>query len=115
MQQMHEHDDGQDAFVDYTEDFPGCIVAHARGRNMVILRKIDPVLASRIRADGKRASYEIEVRWLSRDARPNTDDYVCVESGPTFEYWQARELPSLHRAVQQQRLTNVFDHINLFG
>ena len=102
-------------FVDYTDDFPGCIAAHAKGRNVIVLYPIDPIEASRRRADGKRASYMIETRFLSRDARPGTDDYACVLYGPDFEYWQAKELPELHKAVKVGSLDEVslFDLIKL--
>lgn len=110
---MHDQET-QEMVVDYTDNFPGCIAAQARGRNVIILRKIDPIVASRIRADGKRASYEIETRFLSRDARPDTDDYVCVEYGPDFEYWQAKELQEMHRAIQKGGEINLFDHLHLY-
>jgi hypothetical protein len=100
--------------IDYTDAFPGCIAAQANGRNVIILRKIDPIVASRIRADGKRASYEIETRFLSRDARPDTDDYVCVEYGPDFEYWQAKELPKMHRVIKKGGEINLFELIRLY-
>lgn len=103
-----------DELVDYTSDFEGCIAAHAKGRNVLILRSIDPVEASRLRFDGKRAIYHVEYRFLSRDARPDTDDYVCVESGPENTFWQAKEVPSRHKAVKSNELTNLFDHLNCF-
>jgi len=112
MEMNMEHNG--ESIVDYTDNFPNCIIAQACGRNVVILSKIDPIEASHHRADGKRASYQIETRFLSRDARPDTDDYVCVEYGPDFEYWQAKELPALHRAVRKAGKINLFEHLRMY-
>lgn len=114
MSDTNMQHNGED-IVDYTDAFPDCIAAQASGRNVIILRKIDPIEASHHRCDGKRASYHIESRFLSRDARPNTDDYVCVEWGPDHEYWQAKELPSLHKAVRKGGEFNIFELIRIVG
>src|SRR5690554_2101495 len=96
--------------VDFTDSFPGCIAAQAKSDVCVILYRIDPIEASRRRLDRKRASYECEVRYLSRQARPGTDDYVCVQ-GSVVEYLQAKEFPRLHRAVRTAKPVNLFDHL----
>lgn len=103
-----------DAVIDYTDCFPDCIATHAKGRNVIILRSIDPILASRHRFDGKRASYQIQTRFLSRNDRPGTDDYVCVLHGPELEYWQAKELPALHKAIRAGREINLFEHLHCY-
>lgn len=114
--------------IDYTADFPNAIAAHAEGRNVLILSRLPELYQ---RADGVSARYELEYRWLSRDARPDTDDYVCVQ-GAENTYYTPTELLTIltddkhwHRSISPKKLkralnrlssgtTSLFDCFNLF-
>lgn len=75
--------------IDYTNFFPGSLIAEGRGRNILILSKLDKPLK---RFDGKQASYELEYRELSQNCRFSGDEaYACMLSNE-FTYWQNKEI-----------------------
>ena len=75
--------------LDYSHQFPNALVIQGKGSNFLILSRLDHPY---VRADGKKASYQIEYRWLSMDCQDENDDnYVCVK-GSEYTYWQRKEL-----------------------
>lgn len=64
------------------------IKAEAKDRNVIILRKLDSPYQ---RFDGRRVSYEIEYRWLSRTPTEKGDEVCCLR-GNEYSYWSSREL-----------------------
>ncbi len=82
--------------IDVSDSFPDCIQAERRGRQLLILNKLD---CSIRRFDGKMAGYELVHRWLS------CADEHCVE-GQDITYYQKKEIS----------LTDgLFDQFNLWG
>lgn len=79
---------------DVTEFYPHCVKAEQKGRNVLIMSKLDKPIK---RFDGKTASYELMYNWLSPDAPicPEDNyghlDYLCRVSGTDFTYWQKKE------------------------
>ncbi|HYW76209.1 MAG TPA: hypothetical protein VFA48_06245 [Gammaproteobacteria bacterium] len=61
------------------------IAVERRGRDALILRRLDEPCR---RFDGKRASYELEYRWLSQDG----DDGLACVRGSEVSLWQRREI-----------------------
>jgi hypothetical protein len=76
--------------IDYSQHFPGALIAQGRGRDFLVITKLDR--PTRARLDRKPARYEVLYRWLSRECTRDTDEaYVCVR-GSEVQYWQRREL-----------------------
>ena len=87
---------GMTDFVDDVSDqFPTAVKAEQKGKNILILRNIDPIK----RADGKMARYSLEYCWL-RDS----GDITSV-LGSDYTYWQKKEL---------KWNECLFDQVNLF-
>lgn len=93
--------------INLSEHFPNAICAHGRGKNMLIISKLDEPFQ---RLDRKRVSYQIEYRWLSIDVT-ETEAWACVK-GNEFSYWSLRELRETGFDVDNP--INLFDHFNLF-
>lgn len=66
-----------------TGRIPGCLKAEQRGKDVLILRRLD---RPRRRIDGRMAQYELEYRWLS-----NSADLTCV-LGNELSYWRPSEI-----------------------
>ena len=94
MTQTRESTEAVESIVDISEQFK-CLKAEQRGADVLILRKLDSPIQ---RMDGKRASYELEWRWLS-----NPRDVRCV-LGNEFSFWLASEI----RGWQTKGLFDVF-------
>lgn len=91
---------------EHFEHMSRVICAHGRGKNMLIMRKL---LNPYKRADGKRVSYEIEYRWLSKDVtEPEAHVFVM---GYEFSYWSRREIKETGFDVDNP--TNLFDCFSL--
>lgn len=92
--------------IDYTEQFNDVIIAQGKGRNVLILRKLDNKFK---RFDGKLAIYQLEHRWLSCDCQNEKDEaFVCV-LGNDFTYWQQKEIKSVLSGKVE-----MFDFFKLF-
>lgn len=91
---MTETTEAAETVIDVSEQFK-CLKAEQRGADVLILRKLDSPIQ---RIDGKRASYELEYRWLS-DPR-----HLCCVLGADFSFWLASEI----RGWQAKSLFDVF-------
>lgn len=100
------------AIVDYSEHFPGALIAQGKGTNFLALSKLKSPYYGRF--DGKPATYEVMYRWLSQPCEnPKDEVYVCVQ-GSECTYWQKKELPASVLADIKTGKINLFDHFNLF-
>jgi hypothetical protein len=100
-----------EAFVDYVSEFPDAIIAQGQNSNFIRIVKLDQPFR---RADGKKASYELEYRWLSTQCENENDQaWACVQ-GNEFTYWQAAEIKPLLAGLKAGKDVCVFDHFNLF-
>lgn len=81
--------------------------AHAQGRNVLILSHLDSPFR---RADGRRVSYCLEYRWLSKDPT-ETGEEVAFVKGQEYTYWSRREL---QETGALKKHTSLFDCFNLF-
>lgn len=91
--------------IDYSEALD-CLTAHGKGRNVLILRRLDKHIK---RFDGKKAQYVLEHRWLSCDCENEKDQAWACCQGQDYTYWQGSEIA---KAIGSQ---NLFDHFCLFG
>jgi hypothetical protein len=82
-------EDTEQEGVDITEQFPGCVKAEQRDRDVIIVRRLDHLHQ---RVDGRRVRFEIEWRWLTKP----TD--VHSVKGNEFTYWGYRDLRLIRRA-----------------
>lgn len=103
--------------IDYTDVYHGLnpsvadhvLAAQAEGRMFAILwREGDPApthtaFDRRGRRREVRCPYTLEKRWLSRDPRPDTDDFACVEYGPEMNPLTASEARNFVRAAKAGR------------
>lgn len=99
--------------IDYSHQkhWENALIAQGKGSNFIVIYKLDHPFQ---RADGKKASYELEYRSLSRECEHDDDDnYACVEF-QDITYWQAKEINSLLAGIKARREVNVFEHFNLF-
>ena len=80
--------------IDITEQFD-CVKAEKKDKNVLILRKLENKVT---RWDKKKADYEIEYRWLSKN------DIHCV-LGQEYSYWTEKEL---------NMNISLFEQLNLF-
>jgi len=80
---------------DISEEFPTAVKAEQKGKNILILRNINPIK----RLDGKMATYSLEHCWL-RDIKDTTSVL-----GNDYSYWQKKEL---------NWKESLFDQVNLF-
>jgi len=92
---MDENDLMLDIVIDISDEFPIAIKAEQSGKNILILRNINPMK----RADGKMATYSLEHQWL-RDS----GDITSV-LGNDYSYWQKKEL---------NWKESLFNQVNLF-
>src|SRR5690606_33765459 len=93
----------------YSGAFPDAVLAQGRGRDVLLLHKRDTPSK---RADGKRASYEVEHRWLSVGCERESDQaWACVQ-GSDITLWQRKELDGLFQAVKRGE-ANIFNHFFL--
>lgn len=75
--------------VDYSKHFEGCLKAMGKGRDVLVLWKLD---APCRRYDGKMGQYRLEHRWLSQECQNEHDEsYVCVRGSDTT-LWQLKEI-----------------------
>ena len=88
---------GCDEFLvdDISDQFPTAVKAEQKGKNILILRNINPMK----RVDGKMANLELEYRWL-RD-----EEDITSVLGSDYSYWQKKEL---------NWKECLFDQVNLF-
>jgi len=82
---------------DVTDQYPYCLKAERRGENVLILQKLETPIR---RLDGKRVSYQLSHKWLTRE-----DAELCEVLGDDYSYWSLKELD-----MQKQ----LFDQFNLF-
>lgn len=100
----------QQKLVDYSNAFPDALIAQGSGGNFLALYRRD---SPATRADGKKASYELDYRWLSQECEEETDQsWACVQ-GAEVTYWQRKELDKLIRKMERGDEVNLFDHFNL--
>lgn len=100
-----------EAFVDYGSEFPEALIAQGQDSNFIRIVELDEPFR---RADGKKASYEVEYRWLSAQCKNENDQaWACVQ-GNEFTYWQAAEIKPLLTQLEAGEDPCVFDHFNLF-
>lgn len=78
------------------------IVAEQKGKNVLILKKIEPTK----RFDGKIGTYRLEHRWLS-----NPNDVHAVQGSDTT-IWTKTELKALFAMIKQGK--SLFDYFQLF-
>jgi hypothetical protein len=103
--------------VDYTNKFPGALLAQGQGRHFLCLRRLD---APYQRADGKRTRYQLDYRELSCEAgNPDDEAYVCVQMSENT-YWLPSELKAMGINIRRKEPKscgptgfNIFDHVNL--
>lgn len=101
----------QSHIVDYIDSFEGALVAQGSGENFIAIRRLDQPFQ---RFDGKKASYELNHRWLSQECeRENDQAWACVQ-GAENTYWQRKEIERLIRQLDKGNEVNVFEHFNLF-
>lgn len=101
----------QQAIVDYDSAFPSALIAQGKGSNFLCLERLNEPYR---RADGKRALYQLEYRWLSSECQTTGDQsWACVQ-GREFTYWQRAEICKLLAALRQNKVINMFDHFQLF-
>ena len=94
MTQTCESPETAETTIDVSEQFK-CLKAEQRGTDVLILRRLDSPIQ---RMDGKRASYELEWRWLSNPR------HLCCVQGNEFSFWLASEI----RGWQTKSLFDVF-------
>ncbi len=100
-----------ETLVDYQESFSDSLAAQGKDDNVLILRKLDEPFK---RFDGKKASYQLDYRWLSENCEREDDQaWACVQ-GSEFTYWQRKEIEGLLRNLEKGNEVNLFDHCNLF-
>jgi len=86
---MVEYDENDEVVIkDVSHIFEGCVRAEQSADSVLILYKLDK---PRVRLDGKRASYELEYRWLSQYGTGHDDEVCCVQ-GSEVTLWQAKEI-----------------------
>lgn len=102
--------------IDYTDTYRemhpsvanGLLAVQAQGRMLVkFWREENPLLIDGFDKLGRRRQircpYTIESAWLSREARPDTDDFACVQCGPDVEHLTATEARKFVRAAEAGR------------
>lgn len=103
--------DNEQQIVDYSAHFKDAVMAQGRGTEFLCLTKLDRPF---VRADGKKALYQIENRWLSKECREENDGaYACCR-GQDFTYWQHVEIRSLLRKIREGKDVNLFEQFRLF-
>ena len=85
----------KDIIEDISEEFPTAIKAEKRGKDILILRNINPLK----RFDGKMARYSLEYQWLD-----DVNDTTSVR-GNDYSYWLKKEL---------NWKESLFDQVSLF-
>lgn len=95
--------------IDYSDAFPAATAAHGNQNNVLILNRLDQPFQ---RNDGKKATYQLEYRWLSTECAKETDEAWCCVLGNEFTFWQRKEVDIA--AIEAGRKT-LFDCFNLFG
>ena len=83
------------------------IKANAEEKNVLILSHMECPIT---RFDGKRVSYMVEYRWISKSPTEDGDEVCCV-LGNDCSYWSKRELKELGAFNEHSSL---FDCFNLF-
>lgn len=107
--------------IDYTEDYNRSYRAratcvHAVGREVLVFSRLEqprqiPTWDRLGRRRTVTVTHCIENLWLSREARPDTDDYACVQ-GSDYEYLTKTEArPFLREA--RRRDGSLFKCVNL--
>lgn len=103
--------DQEQSIIDYTSHFKDALLAQGRGTEFLCLGKLDRPFE---RFDGKKAIYQIEHRWLSKECREENDEaYACCK-GREFTYWQHTEIRSLLRKIREGKDVNLFEQFRLF-
>ncbi|MFY0990981.1 hypothetical protein [Halomonas sp. C05BenzN] len=101
-----------ESLVDYSESFQAALIAQGKGSNFLSLTRLDEPYE---RFDGKRASYELNYRWLSTDCQEEDDQaWACVQ-GAECTYWQHKEITKLLRQLKRHDDVDLFEHFDLFG
>jgi hypothetical protein len=98
MTQTCEAPEDAETIVDVSDQFK-CLKAEQRGMDVLILRKLNSPIQ---RVDGKRASFELEYRWLSDP----TDIHRAL--GDDYTFWRASEIPGW-------QTKSLFDVFRLFA
>ena len=94
--------------IDYTEEIHGCVAAEGRGKEVLILRKLETPVQ---RVDREYADYVLEYCWLSGWCENSGDQaWACVQ-GNEFSYWKQNEISP---DVLDGR-TSLFDEFRLFA
>lgn len=110
-------EDDEESVVDYTEEFSGYrsgnnyLLVQGRGNNVLALNKLPTPV---VRSDGKRASYELEYRWLSQSCEHSRDQAYVMVTDSEFIYLQRKEVSALLRHLKKGSEVVLFDYFNLF-
>lgn len=100
------------AVIEYSSNFADSLIAQGKGSNFLVLSKLDQPTS--LRADGKKAQFELVYRWLSQDCeRENDEAYACTQ-GSEVTYWQRKELKSGFFDRLKAGTINLFDEFSLF-
>jgi hypothetical protein len=101
--------------VDYSQAFPGAIIAQGRGFHFITVHKIED--GPQKRADGKRGGYLLEHRELSEKIiTPDDQCWACVLSSEN-QIWTLKELKQIGLSPgkkSQKSDYNIFNNINVF-
>lgn len=94
--------------LDISDRFLGAKIAQAKGSNCLILRELAftvPLLK------GKKATHQLEYRWLSCDIQDYSDAEVCVQ-GNEYIYVTAKEFREVSKTLKQGK--TLFDYFKLY-
>lgn len=94
--------------TDLTEHFPGCIAAHGRNKNLLVLRKL---VIPHKRFDGKISNYEITYLWLSCDVT-SPQAYIYVQGSENTD-WTKKEIQETGFDFNEPEKTPLVDCFSL--
>ena len=96
--------------IDYGHEFPDHLAAQGKGTDFLRLEKLDTTFE---RADGQKARYALEHRWLSIPCTDPDDEAWCCVEGNEYTYWKPSEIKELLADIDNGEV-DLFDHFNLF-
>lgn len=96
--------------IDYSHLFDDAIAAQGKGTNFLRLEKLATTFE---RADGQKARYALEHRWLTTPCTDPDDEAWCCVKGNDFTYWKPSEIKELLAEIEAGDF-DLFEHFNLF-
>ncbi len=93
--------------IDYSNSFEHTLIAQGQGKYFISIERLNKPYK---RNDGRLGKYLINFRSLSQECETERDEAWCCVEYSEDSFYQAKEIPTLLKAIRTGKSVNLFDH-----